>query len=76
MSTILTADELKQMWDSYRAALPRWLCFARAIESAVLAKLAQQEPVAWQYRMRPTWAIDDAMEEEARAALAQKGGAA
>ena len=31
----LTDEEIKVMWDSHRAALPRYLCFARAVERAV-----------------------------------------
>lgn len=29
----LTDDEIKTLWIQYRAALPRYLCFAKAIES-------------------------------------------
>ena len=31
----LTEEEIKVMWESHRAALPRYLCFARAIERKV-----------------------------------------
>ena len=31
----LTDEEIKVMWDSRRAALPRYLCFARAVERKV-----------------------------------------
>jgi len=30
----LTDEEIKELWVVYRAALPRYLCFARAIEAA------------------------------------------
>jgi hypothetical protein len=30
----LTDEEIKILWVQYRAALPRYLCFARAIEAA------------------------------------------
>ena len=32
---LLTDEEIKVMWDSHRAALPRYLCFARAVERKV-----------------------------------------
>ena len=30
----LTDEEIKELWVEYRAALPRYLCFARAVEAA------------------------------------------
>ena len=30
----MTKEQIKEMWIAYRAALPRYLCFARAIERA------------------------------------------
>ena len=50
--TILT-DEILKLWaDCEHAQTDNWaLKFARAIESAVLEKLKQQEPVAWNYEL-------------------------
>jgi hypothetical protein len=32
--TPLTDEQIKEAWEAHRAALPRYLCFARAIERA------------------------------------------
>ena len=31
----LTPERIKELWDAYRAALPRYLCFAKAVEAEV-----------------------------------------
>ena len=31
----LTTERIKELWDAYRAALPRYLGFAKAIEAEV-----------------------------------------
>lgn len=67
MNTILTDDEIdRQIHDNTGDASPwskplAFHQFARALEAAVLAKLREQEPVAWQRRMRPTWGNREAL---------------
>ena len=34
----LTDDEIKDLWVKYRASLPRYLCFAKAIEAKLKEK--------------------------------------
>ena len=66
MTTILTDDDCKRLW-AEEIDMPNWRIngerFARAVEAAVLAKLAQQEPFGY-FRAEPFGWTDCAESDE------------
>ena len=69
----LTTERIKELWDAYRAALPRYLGFAKAIEAEVRKQddaLIRQLVEALENSNATLWEEEDDPERPAHAAIA------
>ena len=69
----LTTERIKELWDAYRAALPRYLGFAKAIEAEVHkqdTELIRKLVEALENSNATLWEEDDDPERPAHAAIA------